>query len=177
MRVKHIPDPPEEIGTVETAHSAVPLVPDSEHDCCSRLMRRIPSLSRDEARSWLTFLRGLGLVRETGEGYRRVRTDVTRETVREGIVEGLFGARELVEPLATAERPLSVEAAFETLRGRIPEWERHRTDRWEEVWHARVHRLADWFVLVGLAEQAEGGYVATDVLRAGFLPDRTESGP
>ncbi|MFB6244194.1 MAG: hypothetical protein ABEH80_08845, partial [Halobaculum sp.] len=121
MRFKHVPElPPELSGATEAAgehdsraaalaavdptlvvdyvervQSTVPLVPGSEDDCCARLQRRRGYESRDVSRTWLTFLRALGLAAETDEGYRRTRTEPTVERVRAGLLEGVLGAAEI----------------------------------------------------------------------------------
>lgn len=164
MRVKHVPEPPSEIASVATAQQAVPLVPESETDCCARLMSRFSPSSRDEARTWLTFLRGLGLVENTDAGYRRTRGDPTVDRLRTGLLEGIFGARELARALIAADRPLSNHQAFTAVRDHVPQWERYRTGDWESVWVGRIDRLLGWFDLVGFTTRCDAGYVSTGLL-------------
>jgi len=174
MKFKLVPEPPDAVRLVADAQAAVPLVPGPEDDCCARLMDRVGFRSRDVARTWLTFLRALGLAEETDDGFRRLRTEPTLERVRGGVLSGVYGAGDVADALiaaggTTAERdpagPLAADAAFEAFVDRVPEWERYRTDDWESVWRERVERLLGWLVVLDLAEERADGYVATDRLR------------
>jgi hypothetical protein len=160
-RFKLVPPPPESLDAVATAQRAVPLVPDSEDDCCARLMRRCDLPSRDVARTWLTFLRALELVEETEDGFRRLQTDPTRDHLREVVPRRVFGAAELLDALATSDGPLDVDALFERFRDRVPTWEHHKEPaRWERLWRERVETICEWLVLLGLAESTPDGYRA-----------------
>lgn len=175
MRLKPVPAPPVDatdgpgtdlLAFLETARLAVPLVPGSEDDCCARLMARVDEVaSRDQARTWLTFLRALGLARETASG-GFVRTDapVNRGALADAFRERVFGARELLSILAAAaDEPVSAAEAFEAFEPTVPNWERHKDPgRWREVWRERVERLLDWAVLLGVAARRDGGYVAVE---------------
>lgn len=158
MRVKLVPPPPDDLDTVAEAQRAVPLVPSPEDDCCAFLIDRVGVESRDVASTWLAFLRGLGLVRETDRGFVRTREDPTRATIAVGLETGVFGARELLEALST--EPLSADEAFEVVRERVPRWERAKDHAWESTWRTRTERLLDWLVLGGRAERVDDGYVA-----------------
>ncbi len=160
MRFKPVPDAPGSLDAVAAARRAVPLVPDSEDDCCARLARRCDLPSRDAARTWLTFLRALDLAEETEDGKFRRRADPEPDRLREAFVERVFGARELLAALDAADDPLTADAAFDALRGRVPAWERHRSASWEADWRDRTERLLEWAELLGLAEKRDGGYVA-----------------
>ena len=157
MRVKPVPAPPADVDAVRRAHRAVPLVPGSEADCCGRLVERLDLRSRDVARTWLTFLRGLGFVREEERGFTRMRVDVDRESLARGLREGVFLAGELLDVLGS--EPVTVEEAFEAVEGAIPRWERAKDHDWRGTWRTRVEYLLGWLVLAGLAERIEGGYV------------------
>lgn len=157
MRLKPVPEPPDELDGVEEARRAVPLVPGSEDDCCARLMQRYGLDSRDEARTWLTFLRALGLVARGPSGFTRTREEMGREALAERFEEGVFGAREVLDALAEAGEPLDEEAVFERVEPAIPEWERHK-NAWREAWRERVRRLLDWAVLLRLVERVDGEY-------------------
>lgn len=157
MRVKPIPEPPADLDAVREAQRAVPLVPGSEADCCSLLLDQLDLQSRDVARTWLTFLRGLGLVREGEHGFVRTRDEVDLERLAEGLVEGIFGAREVVEALES--EPMSAGVAFSAVEDAIPRWERAKDHGWRANWRTRVGYLLDWLVLAGLADRVEGGYV------------------
>jgi hypothetical protein len=204
VRFKHVPEPPsgesgganaaksdavdepltpaEVVAHVAEVQSAVPLVPETEDDCCLRLQRRRGYPSRDVSREWLTFLRGLGLAEETDSGFRRTRTEPTVDGLRSGLLTGILGAREVAAALveggeengggATPDA-LTFDAAFTAAAEAVPRWERTRTDDWESVWRERVRRLLGWFDLLGMVDPIEGGdgestpeaYRATGALR------------
>ena len=157
MRVKPIPPPPAELDGLARAQRAVPLVPGSEADCCGRLIERLDLPSRDVARTWLTFLRGLGLVRAGDRGFVRTRAEVDRETLAAGLREGVFGAREVLAALGP--EPTTPEAAFEAVEPAIPRWERAKEPNWRETWRDRVEHLLGWLALAGLVVRADDGYV------------------
>lgn len=157
MRVKPVPPPPADLEAVRAAQRAVPLVPGSEADCCARLLGELDLASRDVARMWLTFLRGLGFVRESGSGFVRTRAEVDRETVGAGLVDGVFLGREVLEALGT--EPTGTDEAFGAVEDAIPRWERAKDHDWREVWRTRTGYLLDWLVLAGLARRGEEGYV------------------
>ena len=158
MRLKPIPEPPADLDGVERAQRAVPLVPGTEDDCCARLMQRYGLDDRQEARTWLTFLRAVGLVEKGGSGFTRTRTEVENETLADAFVEGVFGAREVLAVLEEADGPLDSAAVFEGAKSMVPQWERHRNN-WEEMWHERVRRLLGWAVLLELAERMDEKYL------------------
>ncbi|MFC7136585.1 hypothetical protein ACFQRB_08855 [Halobaculum litoreum] len=169
MKFKLVPEPPARVDFVADAQAAVPLVPGSEDDCCARLMRRVGFRSRGVARTWLTFLRALDLATETPEGFKRLRTEPTPAHLREHLLAGVYGATDVADALLAASdagtAPVTVAAAFEGFADRVPDWERYRTTDWESVWRERVGRLLGWLVLLDLAEERNGGYVATETLR------------
>lgn len=179
MRVKHVPDPPDApadgrervvVERVRETQAAVPLVPGTEDDCCARLVRRTNLTARDDARTWLTFLRGLGFAKETERGFRRTRTEPTVERVRRGLLSGIVGTREIADVLRAGgdtddtlcADPVDTDEAFGAVRETVPRWERTRTDDWENVWRDRTERLLGWFVAVGLAERVSPASDASD---------------
>lgn len=163
MQFKLVPEPPETLDVVADAQRAVPLVPGSENDCCARLLDRTDLTSRDEARTWLTFLRALGLAEEHASGFARTRRDPDREFLRERFREHVFGVDRLLEVLADAERPISADEAFEEFRGKVPTWEHHKNpNSWEEIWRERVEHLLEWAALLGLVERVDGKFAADD---------------
>lgn len=157
MRFKPVPPAPSSIEVVAEAQRAVPLVPGSESDCCALIGDRLDLPSRDEARTWLTFLRALGLVTEGERGFVRRRVEVDREVLAEGLREGVYGAREVLAILG--DEPLTPAEAFEAVEEVVPRWERDREPNWRETWCERVGRLLAWLALAGLAERRDGGYV------------------
>lgn len=193
VRFKLVAPPPDSIEGVVAAQRAIPLVPVDETEAVASLQRRLELSSRDVARTWLTFLRALGLVDRVsgGEGtdgrFRRARTDPDPESLRTALIESVFGAREVLAAIATAEGdrgteveregegeadhdPVPFEVVFEPVAAAVPAWERNKNPRtWEEVWRDRVDRLLDWLVLVGAVRAVEGGYrlaVPSDALPA-----------
>lgn len=165
MRFKLVPAAPETLARVGDAQTAVPLVPDTEADCCARLMDRCGFPSRDVARTWLTLLRALELVEETADGtYRRRRHDPEPDALRESFRENVFAAEEVLATLRAADEPLSAEAVFEHLWDEVPDWERMKqAHEWEDRWRDRVGDICDWLVLFGFAERTAEGYRAGDV--------------
>jgi hypothetical protein len=160
MQFKLVPEPPETLDFVADAQRAVPLVPGSEDDCCARLLDRTDLPSRDAARTWLTFLRALGLAEEQTSGFTRTREDPTPEFVAEQFRENVFGVPAVLEILEAAG-PLSADEVFEEFRDEVPTWEHHKNpNSWEEIWGERVGYLLDWCVLLGLAERTDDGYLA-----------------
>lgn len=158
MRYKVAPDPPADREGLARAQRAVPRVPGSEDDCCTRLRERLGLPTRDDGREWLTFLDGLGLATETDRGYRRTDRDPDADAVATAFRERVFGARELLDALAATDGSLTAEEGFAALREIVPTWERNRHDDWERLWRQRAHRLLDWAVLLGLATRADEGY-------------------
>jgi hypothetical protein len=152
-KVKVVPPVPDSPEAVFSVHEAVPLVPKPEESCCARLVARTEVPAQDEAKEWLTFERGLGLVRETEGGFHRVRTDPGNVDLARAFREGVFGVETLLSEL---EEPLTPDEAFERFEPHVPNWERHHTADWESVWRERVARLLDWTVLLGLAEREAG---------------------
>ena len=154
MKVKPVPPPPDSIAAIEDARRAVPLVPGSEADCCSRIMDRLGLASRDEARVWLTFLRGLGLVESGPNGFVRTADDVDLTT---GLLEGVYGAAAVLEALDAASGRVRAETVAD--RVPVPPWERRRHQDAARRWADRVGAILDWFVLLGEATRTTEGYV------------------
>ena len=150
------------VELVTATQRAVPLVPGSENDCCARLQRRVGFPSRDVSRTWLTFLRGLGYVEATSDGFRRLRREPTASGVRRGLLDGIVGAREIAAALA--REPQTEQTAFAAVSEAVPRWERTRTDDWEAVWRGRTDRLLGWFHALGMVTATSEGYRATEAL-------------
>ena len=159
MRYKTIPEPVGRDGLF-AARDALPLVPGSVEDCCTRIRDRTDTPSRDEARELLTFLQALGLAAETDRGFHRVREEPTDADLRSAFVENVFGAAEIVEALSAADEPLTPDDGLDAIRDDVPRWERDKHADWESEWHERVARLLSWAETFGLADAVDGGYVA-----------------
>jgi hypothetical protein len=157
VKFKPVPPAPDEFDDVGRVQRAVPLVPGTEDDCCARLVDRLDLPSRDDARTWLTFLRALELAEETPSGYRRTDAEPTVVGCREAFLDRVFAAEVVHETLATAG-PLAPAEAFERVRERVPAWERHRDTEWADTWRERVGRLLDWLVLLDAAERMDSTY-------------------
>lgn len=162
MQFKVVPPAPDSLEALETARRAVPLVPRSETDCCTRVMDRAGVPARDEAREWLTFMRALGLVAETERGYHRTRDPFDPDRLAEAFRERVYGADDLLAAL-DSEEPVSPDEAFERFADSVPDWERSRHTDWRTVWRERVERTLDWAVLFGLAGSEGEGYVRRPV--------------
>ncbi|WP_435359076.1 hypothetical protein [Haloarchaeobius sp. DFWS5] len=165
MKVKHVPAAPDSLDFVESAQRAVPLVPGSEDDCCARLIDRTDIVARDDAATWLTFMRGLGLAEEGERGFSRIRREPTADYLREAIVEGIFGVADVLEILREADDagdgPLSLDSVFDRFEDTVPRWERHKhPNDWRHVWTEKVEHELDWLVLLDLAEKTDDGYRA-----------------
>ena len=158
MQFKLVPEAPDSLAYVETVQQAVPLVPGTEDDCCARIMRRTDIGPRDEARTWLTFLRAIELAQEGSAGYHRVRTDPDPAAMREAFQERVYGVDRVLELLD--DEPQTADEVFEDFREDIPEYERnkHHT-RLRDVWGERVRRILEWGVLFDLLERTPDGYV------------------
>jgi hypothetical protein len=181
-RFKLVPPAPDSLDGVAEAQRAVPLVPGTEDDCCARLLRRLELPSRDVARTWLTFLRALGLAAEREAGFVRLDREPTPDSLRDTLLDRVYGAREVHDALGA--EPRGVDAVFEGFADRVPEWERYKEPaRWREVWRERVGHLLDWLVLLDLAERREAGYVAGEATASGGRttpepePDPEDDGP
>jgi hypothetical protein len=160
VKFKVLPEPAASVESVAEMQAAVPLVPDEETSCCARLMRRTDVAAQDAAKEWLTFLRALELVEETEGQYRRLPLEADPERLRGAFRERVYLAEEVLSVLSAVEEPIGVEAVFERLEDRVPQWERLRHTDEAGVWRERVRRLLEWAVVLSLAERADGGYVA-----------------
>ena len=163
MRLKptRLPPAPKSIDAVLVVRKLVPLVPATDAVCQSRLQRRGPAQTAEQARDWLALLRSLSVIRSSDSGIARTREPVTPETIADRFpsavlgVETVCGALEREGPLTAAElcKPI-VELA--------PEWERRRSPTWRKTWRAGCDRLLAWLVLVGHVDQTEDRYALAD---------------
>jgi hypothetical protein len=158
MRYKVVPGPADR-ALLTDVRDALPLVPGSVEDCCTRIRDRTSVPSRDEAREWLTFATALGLAAETERGYHRVRDLPDEDTLADNFRERVFGVEELLTVLDDADDPLGDSAAFESVRDIVPRWERNRYADWESEWTDRIGLLLSWCETFGLVAQDDGRYV------------------
>ncbi|MFT4881402.1 MAG: hypothetical protein ACI9HI_001406 [Salinirussus sp.] len=161
MRYKMTPGPPDR-ELLRAVSEAVPLVPASVEDCCTRIRDRTAIPSREAAREWLTFCQALGLVDETDRGYYRPRDPPDDDALATAFEEGVFGAREVLATLDSADRARGAEAAFEAVRETVPRWERDRSPDWEAEWREQVEQILEWGVVFGHLERTEDGYRVAD---------------
>jgi len=141
---------------LRTAREAIPLVPDSEADCCRAIQTATDVSDRETARKYLVFLQALGLVAESDRGYYRTRADIEQATLAAAFKDSVFGVDVLLGALGP--EPVDADDAFDALRGEIPRWERERHTDWEAVWRERTTNLLEWAVLFELAEKTADGY-------------------
>ena len=180
MRFKPVPEPPGDLAFVETVRRSLPETAGDVEDCCAHLLEETHLTDRDEAATWLTFLRALELAAEEPAGYHRRGADsstagespsLERDRLRRAFRERVDGAEAVLAALEDAVEPCSTspdsqarqdadraqtaaEIADSVRDGRSSGPERSRSHRFEED---RVERLLEWAVLLGLAERAENG--------------------
>ena len=155
MRYKVAP-PVRSLDFLADARKAVPLVPRGEADCCGAIQRATGVDDREVARTYLTFMRALGLVTQSDRGYHRTRTDVEAETLATAFTERVFLVEELLETFEAG--PLTADVAFEAVRDEVPRWERERTPDWEGEWREKVARLLSWAVVFDLLTVVDGTF-------------------
>lgn len=168
VRFKLVPPAPDSLAALDDAQRAVSLVPVGEAEAVASLERRLELPSRDVARTWLTFLRAVGLVERVaaGEGtdgtFRRTGATVSPESLRTALVDSVFGAREVLSELhdRADDGPVGFEALFAPVATAVPEWERNKNPRtWEDVWRDRVDHLLSWLVLADAIRTVPDGYL------------------
>ncbi|MFB6073332.1 MAG: hypothetical protein ABEJ88_10260 [Halobacterium sp.] len=157
MQRKPVPPAPDSLSALDAVREAVPLVPKPEDDCCRRVVDRTDVPDRGTAASWLVFLAALGAATETDGSYARTQTDLDRGDLADAVREHVFLAADCIDALGDDPQP--PEAVFEEVRERVPRWERSKRENWQAFWTERVERRLDWAVLLGLAEETDGGYV------------------
>jgi hypothetical protein len=144
MRFKVAP-PARSLDFLREARSAVPLVPRAESDCCGAIQRETGVEDRDTARAYLTFLRALGLVAESEQGYHRTQASLDRAKLAAAYQERVFLVAELLEAIEAG--PKTADSAFEAVREQVPRWERERHADWERQWQTNVEHLLAWAVV------------------------------
>jgi len=158
MRQKPVPRPVADLAVIEEYQRAVPLVPGSETDCCTRLCRRTETERRAEARRWLTFLRALGLVRQTDSGFVRTVEEPETDVLARRLRANVFGVEELCTILAETDGPQTTDALFDAFSSQVPNWERNKTEDWREEWRERIAELLEWMTLCNLLSHDDSGY-------------------
>ncbi len=148
MRFKPVPEPPETLDDLAAVRAAVPATPDEGVDCCARLIERTHVSDRDEAATWLTFLRALELATNGSAGFARTPRDIDATHLRVAFRERVAGADAVLEYLETTDRPLEAREVTTQLRG--------RTTVEEPL--ERANRLLEWAALFGMVDSEEDGY-------------------
>ncbi|MFB6104616.1 MAG: hypothetical protein ABEJ57_05960 [Halobacteriaceae archaeon] len=156
MRFKPVPEPRSR-SDLATIQAAVPLVPGSTEDCCARIVARTTVPSRDEARTWLTFLRALDLVDATETGYVRTDRDPHDDAVASAFRANVYGACEVCDTVDAAEGPMTAAAVADAV-DIVPRWERHRSPDAERDWRTRITALLEWATVFDLLTSTASGY-------------------
>ena len=159
MRYKIVP-PVRDVAFLEAVRDALPRVPNSVEDCCSRIRDRTDVPSRDLAREYLTFAEALGLAAETDGAYYQAQ-DSGRDDLAARFENHVFGASEVLDSLDETEGK-DLDTVFAEIEPLVPRWERHKDTDWKATWRERTERLCEWAVVFGLAEHTDGGYRATN---------------
>jgi hypothetical protein len=159
MRIKVVPAPADR-ALLTDVHEALPLVPGSVEDCCTRIRDRTSVPSRDEAREWLTFAEAVGLAADTDRGFHRVRDPPDEDALAAAFAANVFPVEEVLDALAAGEEPLEAAAVFKSVRKGVPKWERDRYADWESEWEERIALVLEWCAAFGLAEGVDGEYSA-----------------
>ncbi|WP_455449026.1 hypothetical protein [Natrinema thermotolerans] len=87
MRFKPVPEPPADFETLETVYRALPAAVDDVDDCCAHLVEETPPEDREEAATWLTFLRALELAVEESGSFRRRETGSSGDAAEPAVLE------------------------------------------------------------------------------------------
>lgn len=164
MRLKPVPEPPDDLGHLGAVLAAVPPEPDPAIDCCARVRRSLDLPTRDAASDWLAFLRALGLVEATERGLARANDGVEPGAdagrLAAAFRDRVHGAREVLDVLAAAEGPLDAGSVADRAVEEFPGSRRARGSGLEAAARDRVERLLGWAVLLGLARRAADGFLA-----------------
>lgn len=164
MRFKPVPEPPDDLAAVEPILAAVPETAGVVDDCCQHLIEETRLEARDEAETWLPFLRALSLATETSAGYRRTVTEpssgdaLASEERQRAFHDRVYGAAAILEALGRADEPQSVTDVTDAVCDDHPAFEREQpSKRLASAGSERVRRLLEWAVLLELAERVDGG--------------------
>lgn len=158
MRYKVAP-PVRSRAFLEQCREAVPLIPDSEADCCRAIREATDLDNRETAREYLVLCQALGLVAESDRGYYRTQDDPSRDELAAAFRDHVFAATELVAAVEGGSADAADEdEVFDAIRDVVPQWERERDPDWESVWRERTAHLLGWAAELGLLEATDAGY-------------------
>lgn len=104
-------------------------------------------------------MQALGLVEETSAGFVRTDRKPSDPATATAFRERVYGAREVMTELESAETPVSADSVYDALN-LVPRWEGHRDPSPEQTWRERVCDLLDWAVVLDLAAKSADGYRA-----------------
>ncbi|ELY97489.1 hypothetical protein C482_12739 [Natrialba chahannaoensis JCM 10990] len=158
LTFKPIPEPPhdsedvlESIATVRATLPATEAEAADTPDCCARVLDRtdesagaqIQIQDRDDAATWLTFLRALELAADGTEGYHQTEQELEFPAIQTAFRERVHGVQAVLDVLGAAAEPLSAATVAE----------RVDTASRRPVQRERVGRILEWAVLLELAKQ------------------------
>ncbi|MGQ3411003.1 hypothetical protein ACT4ML_01905 [Natrinema sp. LN54] len=164
MRFKPVPEPPADLALLATVRRTLPTDAGDIDDCCRLLIDETPLETRDEAATWLTFLRALELAAEEPAGFRHrgpaSSSDadspaLDRDRLGRAFRDRVYGADAALAVLERADEPLTAEAVADALGDDRSNSERR--SRPNSVSEERVERLLEWAVLLDVAERGENG--------------------
>ncbi|ELZ01779.1 hypothetical protein [Natrialba asiatica] len=162
LTFKPVPEPPADRDALTAVRNAVPATKAAAAetaDCCVRVLERTGRdadgteliRDRDDAATWLTFLRALELATDGEDGYRRTDRELEREAVQAAFRNRVDGVQSIFEALDAAAEPLSAA----TVADRVRSQSRSQSSSRRRVQPDRVERLLEWAVLLGLAERRD----------------------
>ncbi|WP_323173780.1 hypothetical protein [Natrialba sp. PRR66] len=170
LTFKPVPEPPADCDTLAAVRNAVPATKAAAAetaDCCVRVLERTGRdadgteliRDRDDAATWLTFLRALELVTDGEDGYRRTDRELELEAVRAAFRKRVYGVGSILEALDAAAEPLSATAVADRVQSQSQSQpqpqSRSQSSSRRRVQPDRVERVLEWAVLLGLAERRE----------------------
>ncbi|WP_138007192.1 hypothetical protein [Halalkalirubrum salinum] len=163
MRLKptRLPPVPASVDAVLAVRKLVPLVPATTVACQSRLQRRGPAETPEDARDWLALLRSLSVIRSSDSGIVRTRESVTAETIADRFPSAVLSVKTVCGALER-EGPLTAAELCEPIVELAPEWERRRSPTWRETWRVACDRLLTWLVLLGHVDRMDDRYALAD---------------
>lgn len=166
LTFKPLPEPPADFDTLAAVRNAVPATKAAAAetaDCCVRVLERTGRdadgteliRDRDDAATWLTFLRALELATDGEDGYRRTDRELEREAVRAAFRKRVYGVGSILEALDAAAEPLSATAVADRVQSQLQPQPQSQSSSRRRVQPDRVERVLEWAVLLGLAERHE----------------------
>lgn len=153
MKYKPVPEPAADVSLGDV-QAAVPRVPRSTADCCTRLMDRTAIGRRDVAKTWLTFTRALGLLRETDTGWVRTDRSPTDSALPETFRENVYGVDDILAVVESSTEPVTAETVAQRV-DLVPRWAGHREQDPDAMWRTRTRNILEWGVRFDLVTRHE----------------------